>query len=64
MEEEIQKYKELSLRLCNKLMRDISQNMDDTQSFFGGDIYRAYIKANDQAQEKVSYIRNKIRNTK
>ncbi len=62
MDEEIYKLKMRSLYLCDRLQSDLARFKDDTHSFFGDEIYRAYIKATDQAQEKARHIRTKIRN--
>jgi len=63
MDDELNKLKTNSIYLCNKMQNDIARFKDDSHSFFGGEIYRAYCKANDRALEKVRHIQSKLRNT-
>lgn len=63
MDDELYQLKMRSMYLCDRLQSDIARFKDDSHSFFGGEIYRTYLKANDQALEKVRYIQNKLRNT-
>lgn len=62
MEEELEKYRAYSLSLCEKLIYSLKRNQNDAASFFGGDIYRAYQTATEEAIEKAQKCRNKIRN--
>lgn len=62
MDDELYRLKMKSQMLCDRLTNDLAQNKDDTHQFFGGEIYRAYIAASDQAMEKTRRIRTKIRN--
>lgn len=61
MNDDLERYKEYCLVLCNRLNNDLERNKDEADEFFGGDIYRAYFKATDEAINKVNKIRNKIR---
>ena len=63
MDDKIAMYKANSISLCNKLLRELESNKDDTDLFFGGEICKAYINATDKAINKTRNIRNKIRNT-
>lgn len=62
MDDELYRLKMKSQMLCDRLTNNLAQNKDETHHFFGGEIYRAYIKANDCAIEEVNYIQRKIRN--
>ena len=61
MDEQIEELKVISLSLCNKLINDIESNEEDTYSFFGGDLLRTYIQANETALDEAKKLRNKIR---
>ncbi len=61
MDEKIAVHHLTSLMLCDKLSVEINTNQDDANSFFGGDMYKAYVKANDTAMDKVAQIKNKLR---
>lgn len=62
MDDKIIKHKTKSITLCNKLLRELEMNKDDVDSFFGGEMYKAYIDVNDKAMDKVKTIRAKVRN--
>lgn len=61
MDEKTAMQKAISLSLCNKLITELRMNEGDTDSFFGGELYRVYTDANDRALEKAKKIRNKLR---
>ena len=62
MEEEVEKYRNASLYYCNKLLNEIQRNQEDIDLFFGGDLYKAYHTATEQAVDKANQVRMKIRN--
>ena len=63
MNQDLERYKQRSLYLCDKIKQELKENEEEATSFFGGELYRTYAKVNDMAQEKTRRIRNKIRNT-
>ncbi len=63
MDDKIAIYKANSLSNCNKLLRELESNKDDADSFFGGEMYKAYIEVTDKVISKTRKIQNKIRNT-
>ena len=62
MNDELIKYKKNSLILSEKLLADFNRNKDDASDFFGEDIYIEYVKATEEAINKIVKIRNNIRN--
>lgn len=62
MNDELTQYKEQCLLLSERLLCDLNRNKDDAESFFGGDIYKAYIRATEDAMRKTREVRNGIRN--
>ena len=62
MDNELCQRKYRSLNYCDRLRADLALWKEEARTFFGGEIYQAYIKATDQAIEKVQEVRAKIRN--
>ena len=62
MEEKRERYKQQSLRLCDKLLTELARNKDEASRCLNGDIYRAYIDATEAASNKARRMRNKLRN--
>lgn len=62
MNEELEKYKTNCLELCRRLLGKLDENEEEAASFFGGDIYKAYLQATDEAKNKTRSIQGKIRN--
>ena len=62
MQEELEQRRSDSLSLCDRLLVALEENREDAYSFFGGDVYQAYIAATDKAKSKVKKIKSKIRN--
>ena len=62
MDEELERLRLLSLSYCERLMNQLKRNKEEADSFLGGDIYTAYVKATDEAYNKARKTRNKIRN--
>ena len=62
MQEELEQYRSYCLSLCNRLLAALEENRDDAHSFFAGEVYQAYASANEKAKNKVTKIRNKLRN--
>lgn len=59
---QLQRYKSTSLRHCDKLLNDVRCDRDDIDSFFGGELYKAYVNATDEVLTKISKVRTKVRN--
>lgn len=62
MDDKINAYKTNSIYYCNKLLCSLEEDKDDADSFFGGEMHKAYIEATDKAISKTRKIQNKIRN--
>lgn len=62
MTNEFETYKTNSLVLCEKLLWELKKNKEDAVSFFGGEIYKSYIDATDNAKIETKNIQTKIRN--
>ena len=62
MEQDFQRRKDKSLALCRKLLNNLATNDDDVNSFFGGEMRKLYLNANDVAKNKVKSIQSKINN--
>lgn len=62
MEEELEQRKAASLALCDRLISDMSKFLDDTDQFFGGEIYKSYVSATEKAVQKAKSVRTKLRN--
>ena len=60
--EEVEKNRQISLSLCDRLLALIEENREDAHAFFGGEVHSAYVKANDKAKSKTRSIKNQIRN--
>lgn len=61
MDEKAIMYKEEGLMLCNRLINELESNIDDARRFFGGELNKAYVQANDKALEQARSIRNRLR---
>ena len=59
---ELRRLQDQSLYLCNRLINELGENKEESASFFGGDLHKAYVEATESAVNKASKIRNKIRN--
>ena len=59
---QLRRLQEQSLHLCNRLINSLNENKDDADSFFGGDVYKAYVEATELAINKANKAKNKIRN--
>ena len=59
MEEELEQQREYSLYLCDKLLAGLRENKNDAAAFLGGEIYKAYIKATEAAENKARRTKNK-----
>ena len=53
-------YKANSQTLCNRMINDLTLNKDEAEAFFGGEIYRAYVKATEAALQEANAIKRKI----
>ncbi|MBE6957139.1 MAG: hypothetical protein E7450_06770 [Ruminococcaceae bacterium] len=62
MEEELAQRRRISVTYCNKLLNEVKRDQEDVGEFFGGELYRTYLTAIDQVEEKIKKIRTKIRN--
>lgn len=62
MEEELEKQRQYSVYLCDRLLNELNKNKDAADSFLGGDIYRAYVDATEAAMNKVKKTKRKIQN--
>ena len=62
MDQELENYRVISLRLCEKLIQDLNRNQVEARSFFQGDIYEAYVKATEKAIVKAEKTLRKIKN--
>lgn len=62
MEDKMEELRAHSVYLCNRLVNEFEKNGDDADLFFGGEMHKAYIKANDKAIEKAKNIRTRIKN--
>ena len=62
MDEGAEQYRRVSLSYCDKLLAEVKQNQEDAELFFGGDLYKAYADATEQAEKKIKKIRTRIRN--
>ena len=62
MSGEIERYKQRSIDLCNRLINELQKDEEEAASFFSKDLHRSYARVTDIAQEKTRRIRNKIRN--
>lgn len=58
---ELEKYKDISISFCSKLLSELNRNQEEAASFFGGDIYLSYLKANDKAIRQLHSIRTQIK---
>lgn len=61
MDKKVVTYHLTSLNLCDKLINELKNNKEDADSFFGGEVHKAYIKATDMALDKAKNIRAKLR---
>jgi hypothetical protein len=62
MDQELENYRVISLRLCEKLIQDLNRNQVEARSFFQGDIYEAYVKVTEKAIVKAEKTLRKIKN--
>ena len=62
MEEQVEQCRQDSLSLCDRLLWEIKRNQDDTDRFFGGELYKTYFSVNDKLAERIRNVKNKIRN--
>ena len=62
MDEEFEQRKANGLAQCDRLISELSKFLDDTDLFFGGEIYKTYINATEKALNKAKTIRTKLRN--
>ena len=62
MQKELEQQRLDSLLLCDRLMVLLRENQEDANSFFAGEVQKAYDAATDKARMKVQKIRNKIKN--
>ena len=62
MDPKIEQYKWESIRLCEKLIRDINKSNEDAGMVFGGEILKAFGASNDKALNKAGRILYKIKN--
>ena len=61
-EMELRRLQEQSLYLCNRLINSLNENKDDADSFFGGEVYKAYVEATESAVNRAKKAKQKIRN--
>ena len=59
---ELEQYQENALALCNKLLTELNRNQEDVDTFFGGDVRKAYVDATEKVIRSTRSVRNKIRN--
>lgn len=62
MQEELEQCKSDGLSLCDQLLILLEKNREDAHSFFGGEVYQAYVAATENAKNSVQRIRNQIKN--
>ena len=56
---QVQNYTE-AVRLCNKLLSQLSQDRESAQECFHGEILKSYQEATDKAKEKTTEILNRL----
>ena len=62
MDEKLSYQKELSLEICDRLVRELQENSESADGFFGGEIHKSYVDATETALEKTRTIKQKINN--
>ena len=62
MELEREKYRNDSLSLCLKLLRDLEKNKIDAGQMLGGEACCAYVNITEKVIDKVQKCRKKIQN--
>ena len=62
MDHKIEQHKWESIRLCEKLIRDMNKCNEDASMVFSGEILKAYVTANDKALNKAGRILYKTKN--
>ena len=60
--EKVQMYKSEGLHYCNQLLNEVQNTQDEIDSFFGGELGRAYFIATDKLLTKIKKVRTKLRN--